>query len=51
MCETFLIARHMGVRGTAILKIDRGKAIQVLRDNRGVDFQLAVLGGVCSYYG
>ena len=45
MGETFLIARHMGDRGTAILKMDQRDAVQVIRENRGADFQLAVLGG------
>lgn len=45
MGETFLIARHMGNRGTAILKMNQREAIRVIRENRGSDFQLAVLGG------
>ena len=45
MGETFLIARHMGERGTAILKMERREAIKVIRENLGADFQLAILGG------
>lgn len=45
MGETFLIARYMGDRGTAILKINQRDAVKVIRENRGADFQLAVLGG------
>ncbi|WP_394120327.1 hypothetical protein [Planococcus donghaensis] len=45
MSETFLIARHMGDRGTAILKTNQREAIRAIRENRGTAFQLAVLGG------
>ena len=45
MGETFLIARYMGDRGTAILKTNHREAVRAIRENRGTAFQLAVLGG------
>ncbi|MDQ0428521.1 hypothetical protein QOZ98_001347 [Planomicrobium stackebrandtii] len=45
MGETFLIARHMGGRETAILKTSHREAVRAIRENKGTAFQLAVLGG------
>lgn len=44
MCS-FLYARKTGVKGTSILPLSHIDAIQVMKENRGCNFQLGVLGG------
>lgn len=43
--SSFLYARKTGIRGTSILPLSNVEAINVMKQNRGVDFQLGVLGG------
>lgn len=45
MSSSFLYARITGVRGTSILPLTNIEAIKVMKQNRGSDFQLGVLGG------
>ncbi|WP_153721072.1 hypothetical protein [Sporosarcina cascadiensis] len=42
---SFLYARRTGVKATAILPMSKKEAIGVMKSNRGIDFQLGVLGG------
>ena len=42
---SFLYARKPGVKATAILPMDKKKALRLMKENRGIDFQLGVLGG------
>lgn len=45
MSTSFLYARRTGVKGTSILPLSKVEAINVMKSNRGIDFQLGVLGG------
>ena len=45
MSSSFLYARKTGVGGTSILPLPNSEAIKVMKENRGCDFQLGVLGG------
>lgn len=45
MESSFLYARKKGVKATAILPMPQKDALQVMKSNRGIDFQLGVLGG------
>jgi len=45
MSSSFLYARKTGVRGTLILPLSNSEAIKVMKENRGCDFDLGVLGG------
>lgn len=45
MSSSFLYARRTGVKGTFILPLSKVEAINVMKANRGIDFQLGVLGG------
>lgn len=45
MSSSFLYARRTGVKGTSILPLSKVEAIKVMKSNRGIDFQLGVLGG------
>lgn len=45
MSSSFLYARRTGIRGTYILPLSIIDAILVMKENRGCDFQLGVLGG------
>ncbi|GEN85068.1 hypothetical protein SLU01_33800 [Sporosarcina luteola] len=42
---SFLYARRSGGKATAILPMDKKDALRVMKANRGIDFQLGVLGG------
>lgn len=42
---SFLYARKPGVKATAILPMDKKTALRLMKENRGIDFQLGVLGG------
>jgi len=45
MKKAFLVARKVGIGGTAILETTRKQAISVMRLNRGKAYQIAILGG------
>ncbi|WP_461207860.1 hypothetical protein [Clostridium sp. DL1XJH146] len=45
MRKSYLYARRTGISGTAMLEISRREAIEIMKKNRGVDFQLGILGG------
>lgn len=45
MESSFLYARKPGVTSTAILPMSKKDALHVMKSNRGIDFQLGVLGG------
>ena len=40
-----MYARKTGLEGTSILPLPKNEAIKVMKENRGCDFQLGVLGG------
>ncbi|MEZ7171753.1 hypothetical protein [Sporosarcina sp. OR05] len=42
---SFLYARKPGINATAILPMTQKDALRVMKANRGIDFQLGVLGG------
>lgn len=45
MSSSFLYAKKPEVSGTLILPLPNLEAINVMKENRGCDFQLGVLGG------
>lgn len=42
---SFLYARKPGIKATVILPMEKKDALNVMKANRGLDFQLGVLGG------
>lgn len=45
MSKTYLFARKIGIGGTAILETTIRDAVDIMRKNRNVDFQLGILSG------
>lgn len=45
MEPSFLYARKPGVTTTAIMPMPKKDALRIMKSNRGIDFQLGVLGG------
>ncbi|PIC94628.1 hypothetical protein CSV69_15805 [Sporosarcina sp. P26b] len=42
---SFLYARKPSVKAIAILSVDKINALRLMKENRGIDFQLGVLDG------
>lgn len=43
--QTYLFARRVGIQGTALLKMSRKEAINLMRNHRKTGYQLGILGG------
>lgn len=45
MDQTYVFARKVGTKGTALLEMNRKDAIRLMRHHRKAGFQLGILGG------
>ena len=45
MSSTYIYIRKTGIEGTKVMKMTRKEAMGIIRQHRGSDYQIGILGG------